>query len=413
MDNIETDKKVNIKKNNNLTNKTNINHLDKNNNIENENTYDDERIKVALNYLDINQSFPIFKQNNIKFNDLLLLTRNDLIELNFTLVERNRLLNFSKNYLKNAKTFSIGEINNFFNEYKILNISLTNPNSANKKNKRLNTVENDNIIKSSIFNKQIKLKIFKNDDDFNENEYKNLCSYTVKHVDNGNNYKDKNNVITEVSTVIYNGKDIKNKNNNIKNLKYKNHEEKEKNKNTMSIEKVNFGFSLLNNNTKNQNKINKERTSNVTINKTKSSNNFFTKFTKLSLEINEYFKNIDKQNKINEIKEINKFEQKEKEKNEIIKKKIEKNKKIQKNIRELRHIFQKNKINNTKEKVESDKLINTIKNNKYLSKEKIEKLKQLKKLKKQKENLKNQLMHLYDKDVEIKNIIKFMDEIDD
>ena len=115
MDNIETDKKVNIKKNNNLTNKTNINHLDKNNNIENENTYDDERIKVALNYLDINQSFPIFKQNNIKFNDLLLLTRNDLIELNFTLVERNRLLNFSKNYLKNAKTFSIGEINNFFN----------------------------------------------------------------------------------------------------------------------------------------------------------------------------------------------------------------------------------------------------------------------------------------------------------
>ena len=102
-----------------------------------------------------------------------------------------------------------------------------------------------------------------------------------------------------------------------------------------------------------------------------------------------------------------------KQKNEIIKQKIEKNKKIQKNIRELRHIFQKNKINNTKEKVESDKLINTIKNNKYLSKEKIEKLKQLKKLKKQKENLKNQLMHLYDKDVEIKNIIKYMDEIDD
>ena len=411
MEIIEDDKKVNKEKNNNLHNKINVNYSDKNSNAESKNSNDDQRIKLVLKYLDISQEFPIFKQNNIKFNDLLLLTRADLIELNFALVERNRLLNFSKYYLKYANTFTTEEINNFFSEYKILNISLTNTNVSNKKNRRLNTVENDNLIKSNFLDKKIKLKTSKNDDEFNNNEYQNLCSFTNKHVknrNNNNNYRDsKNNIFTEDNTIVYNGGINKNWNNNYKNFnRYSNYVEKEKNKNTMSIEKFDFGFPSLKKNNKNNNKkkINSQRVLTIRTNKAKSSNNFFNRFNKLSVEINDYFKNMGKQSKKNEIKNINKFELKEKEKN---KKKIEKN---QNNIRKLKENLQKIRISTTKEKDERINPINSIKKNKSVSNEKIEKLNQLRK---HKEDLKNQLMNLYDKNSEIKSIIRYMDEVDD
>ena len=413
MEYIEDDNNLNYIKNNYILHKNNINCLDKNRNIEDKNSYDDELIKLTLKYLDINKEFPIFKQNNIKFNDLLLLTRADLIELNVALVERNRLLNFSKNYLRCANAYSIEEINRFFNEYKILNISLTNSYYSKKKNGRLNTVENDKIIKSNFFDKKINLKISKNSDNFKNNRYRNLNSYTNKRIFNRNNiYQDNNNVLTEDKSIVYNCGI--NKNNNNMNLnKFLNYEEKEKNKNSLSIEKFNFDFPSKKKSDRYnyKNKLNSQHVLTIGANKTKNTNNnFLTKFNKLSFDINEYFKSMDKLNKKNKIKEMSKFEQIEKVKTKKNKKSFEKNQRIKKNISESKNDFNKKRNNITQEKNGKVILINMNKKNKYLSTDKIKTLIQLRK---HKEDLKNQLMSLYDKNNEIKNIIKCMDEMDD
>ena len=58
----------------------------------------DPRLELTLKYLDIYYTLDIFINNNISFNDILLLSKKDLIELWFTLVERNRIFNFSQEY---------------------------------------------------------------------------------------------------------------------------------------------------------------------------------------------------------------------------------------------------------------------------------------------------------------------------
>ena len=84
----------------------------------------DPRLKLTLKYLDIISTLPTFITNNIFFNDLLLLSKNDLIELGFSLVERNRILHFSQEFKKFGKKYNIQEINNFFDAYQNLNMRL-------------------------------------------------------------------------------------------------------------------------------------------------------------------------------------------------------------------------------------------------------------------------------------------------
>ena len=109
-----------MKINDNLTNKNDFNYLNKfdfskndsfgmpipnknsknikdHQNINNIKQINDPRLELTLKYLDINSTIPTFITNNISFNDLLLLSKNDLIELGFSLVERNRILHFLKN----------------------------------------------------------------------------------------------------------------------------------------------------------------------------------------------------------------------------------------------------------------------------------------------------------------------------
>ena len=82
----------------------------------------DTKLEITLNYLDLNELNDIFITNNISFKDMLILSKNDMIDLGFNMVQRNRLLRFSQDYLKVAVDFNIDEIHTFFQKNKNLNI---------------------------------------------------------------------------------------------------------------------------------------------------------------------------------------------------------------------------------------------------------------------------------------------------
>ena len=82
--------------------------------VENEGEDDDDRLTYTLITLDLGNLIHIFEDNNISFVDMLLLTKEDLIELQLEIYQRNRILNFSKLFTKYAKNYSIQEISDFF-----------------------------------------------------------------------------------------------------------------------------------------------------------------------------------------------------------------------------------------------------------------------------------------------------------
>ena len=91
-----------------MQNKNILNYKEYNKNNINK-TNIDPRLEVTLSYLDINSTLPTFITNNISFNDLLLLCKKDLIELGFSLVERNRILHFSQEFKRYGKKYNIQE----------------------------------------------------------------------------------------------------------------------------------------------------------------------------------------------------------------------------------------------------------------------------------------------------------------
>ena len=98
-------------------------------NIENNNEEDeeeDDRLTYTLITLDLGNLIRIFEENNISFIDMLLLTKEDLKELQLSLYQRNRIYHFSLLFNKYAKNYSIGEISDFFsfNKQFIFNSSI-------------------------------------------------------------------------------------------------------------------------------------------------------------------------------------------------------------------------------------------------------------------------------------------------
>ena len=87
---------------------------------------DDDRLTYTLITLDLGNLIHIFEDNNISFVDMLLLSKDDLIELQLEIFQRNRILNFSKLFTKYAKNYSIREISDFFtfNKQFIFNSSI-------------------------------------------------------------------------------------------------------------------------------------------------------------------------------------------------------------------------------------------------------------------------------------------------
>ena len=225
------------------TQKRNSNNIKEySNNINQENV--DPRLELTLNYLDINSILPTFITNNISFNDLLLLSKNDLIELGFSLVERNRIIHFSQEFKRYGKKYNIQEIHNFFNEFQNLNM-------------RLNSINNN--IQYFPYQKENEINNISINNNKNNKKNYNNNNYTNKNIKNYNYNKYK----TPTTTDLYLNEKKFQINNNINNDFFSKKSNSSINSNNIQINKNNNDY---NNNIKVMNNY-------ISANKAKNKNN--------------------------------------------------------------------------------------------------------------------------------------------
>jgi hypothetical protein len=123
--------------------------------VEGEGEDDDDRLTYTLITLDLGNLIHIFEDNSISFVDMLLLTKEDLIELQLEIFQRNRILNFSKLFTKYAKNYSIQEISDFFtfNKQFIFNsIIYDKVSSSNINNEFQNEMNNPGVNNENNYN---------------------------------------------------------------------------------------------------------------------------------------------------------------------------------------------------------------------------------------------------------------------
>ena len=277
----------NPKENNNIINQVNI----------------DPRLELTLTYLDINSTMPTFITNNISFNDILLLSKKDLIDLGFSLVERNRILHFSQEFKRYGKKYNIQEIENFFNEFQNLNMRTnSNMQSLPPKQESEKELNNNNLSKRN-----------------NYDNFDNNYNYSFNN-DNINSNNNNNNFINSNSNYLFNPDHIMNNykdSNKIKNKNYK------QNQNFQDLLNMDNKSACNNYNEMNSSNIirqNSKASKNssysknsksrlVTISKTivpsaSSSESIVQKYQNLSEEIDNYFKKYNdyKEQKKNKMK---------------------------------------------------------------------------------------------------------------
>lgn len=106
----------------------------------------DSRIEYVLNLLDITYFNEILKTNQMNFNDLLFLSREDLDELGLSMVHRNRLKRFCESYQQFASDYSYEEIMLFFKKNKNFNFT----NAQRYQNNQLEVISsNDNDLNNN------------------------------------------------------------------------------------------------------------------------------------------------------------------------------------------------------------------------------------------------------------------------
>ena len=126
---IDTNKyKLNKKKLENykcISNKENKKKQSKEFNISNieKNKTEDQRLNYVLKKLGLEKIINVFVNNFMTFNDVLLLTRDNLNEYGLLIFQKIRLFSFIEDYKSFAKNFSIDEIKAFFKINKKYNIS--------------------------------------------------------------------------------------------------------------------------------------------------------------------------------------------------------------------------------------------------------------------------------------------------
>ena len=161
---------------------------------------DDDRLTYTLITLDLGNLIHIFEDNNISFVDMLLLTKEDLIELQLEIFQRNRILNFSKLFTKYAKNYSIREISDFFtfNKQFIFNSSIydkvysSNMNDFQNENENNNNMNNFDTInpETNYLNTEPNNKNNMNNNMHNNNNSNgNYLSQTLVNKGNANNFK--------------------------------------------------------------------------------------------------------------------------------------------------------------------------------------------------------------------------------
>ena len=195
---------------------------------------DDDRLTYTLITLDLGNLIHIFEDNNISFVDMLLLTKEDLIELQLEIFQRNRILNFSKLFTKYAKNYSIQEISDFFtfNKQFIFNSIIYDKVSASNLNNEL-----QNELNNSAINNENNNPIF----DPNNIQEVNYLNTEPNNKNNMNNNINNNNnflMTQKINNKNYKGNFKSNINNNNQFLNAKNKE------NQISSQNSNGGLNL-------------------------------------------------------------------------------------------------------------------------------------------------------------------------
>ena len=270
------------------------------NNYEEQNVEDedeDDRLTYTLITLDLGDLIHIFEENNISFVDMLLLTKDDLKELQLKLYQRNRIHNFSTLFSKYAKNYSISEISDFFN--------------FNQKF----------IFNSSIFDRVISPS---NNNEFNENaEYENENNEeenleNINNEDNNEIYENENNINNDINNEQFDFE-------NIGYTDYINYMNSFKNNNKMNNMQqkkfpTNYKNNFINNNFNNENN-NLNNFNNIDYN----SKNYFSDSTKNRREFNNNnlnkintnnYKKTDKNKEVYQNKNIS-FQSKEKKRTKV------------------------------------------------------------------------------------------------
>ncbi len=124
-ENIEVDNKNEFLEKNNLKDMNLFNDYKKDsiNNKDCMNESEDIRLNFVMRKLGLDSLIYIFKKYHMSFNDVLFLTKEDLNELGLKIFQKNRLLSFIDEYSSKAKYYSLEEIQVFFEENNIYNIS--------------------------------------------------------------------------------------------------------------------------------------------------------------------------------------------------------------------------------------------------------------------------------------------------
>ena len=314
----------------------------KESNDNNNQTNIDPRLELTLTYLDINSTMPTFITNNISFNDILLLSKKDLIDLGFSLVERNRILHFSQEFKRYGKKYNIQEVENFFNEFQNLNMRINNNiqslppkqecenelniNNLNKRNNYDNfdnnynySFNNDNSISNNnnfinsnsnnVFNPDSKSYRMNNE----KNNIKDNITFSFGNKSNKNNYNN-NNSINNDNKIMNNYKDS----NQVKNKNYKQNQNFQDFLNMDNKSACNNNYNDINSSniirqnskaSKNSSYSKNSKSRLVTISKTivpsaSSSESIVQKYQNLSEEIDNYFKKYNdyKEQKKNKMK---------------------------------------------------------------------------------------------------------------
>ena len=383
----------------------------------------DPRLELTLNYLDIISTLPTFITNNIFFNDLLLLSKNDLIELGFSLVERNRILYFSQEFKKFGKKYNIQEINNFFDEFQNLNMRLITINNnlksfpSNEENEVNNNFMNADNNKNINYNDRINYDMPNTNSLYIEDKKYQINNKNQNNIIN-NDFYPKSNLFLK----CYNNKPNNiNKKNNLKNKNLKQEQKYQESLNS----NINHNINNFNNNyqeeessklirqnskaskTSSYSKNSKSRL--VTISKnflppSTSSDTIVQKYQNLAEEIDNYFKKYNdyKENKKNKKKKyqiITSSNHSKKKYNPIFINNSKNNYDKKKNSNNLSNVNNESNFNNNNIENNFEQNIN----NELLQQK-------LKELQQKKKELKEKLNIVCDKENRKKIIIKYLEE---
>lgn len=107
----------------------------------------DPRLEITFKHLDLMPLLNKFSEKKILFVDMLFLSKEDLVNMKISMVYRNRLLKFSEAYQKYAVDFTLEEVILFFKKNNTFNINQ----KIKKNNSRKKDVITNNVYHSEVF----------------------------------------------------------------------------------------------------------------------------------------------------------------------------------------------------------------------------------------------------------------------